>query len=294
MILCGLNLITPVDLYYVLHKNNKVHTMEKLLVTYENIPSGKVRSLVDERKNGVYSFFDLIVKHNIFTLDHLQQRVFELYHIPYRYANRFVYDKKNKQKLSELLDKNVAFNKRVIPMISKNSSFIAGITDPESLVFIYELNFRLPHYRIIPVFIPLPHFKRLYYKLYNSLFPDVGLSFNSTDSTTAGFRQDMTELHRNSENSGSDCLNTESVFFFRDKIVISDPEKDERIIFDLYSKYETILHLTGKKNGLDRFAYFKLFIKEKFIRITESCRCKSLEIVLYGEKDRINLVAKPV
>ncbi len=290
MILCDLNLITPVDLYYILHKNNKIYTLKNLLSSNEKF-SGKMADIIArEQAYGVYSFFDLIVEYNILSIESLQQYVFELYHIPYRRVNRFEYDWKDKKKLSQLLDKETCFKNLAIPMVKRNSSFILGITDPKSLIFIYNLNFKLPHYRIIPVFIPLRHLKTLYHKLYNIIFPDNELSIRSSASLNGDVPPYTSNLSVNSSDSKA---NRETGFFLKHKIIISDPEKEENLISDLYSKYENLRQLMGKQSRSDKFMLFKLFIKEKFKYITESYFCKSIEIILYGEQDNISIIAKP-
>ncbi len=284
-ILCDMNLITPVDLYSILHENNKIYTMEKLLVDNEKIPRGKTDLLMEEQKRGVYSFFDLIEKYNILSVNRLQQRVFELYRIPYRHVNRFAYDKNDKEKLVSLLNKDVAYNKRAIPMIRKKNSFIMGITAPETLVFIYNLNFKLPNYRIIPVFIPMQHFKSLYRKLYNISFPDFCASLNAQSDAKAD-KSIIMPVSQTEKNA--------PVLFFKYKTMISNPEKEKHLILDLYSKYELLRQLTGKDARLNQFSSFMVFIGENFKLLTNCRSYSKLEITLSGDSDGVHLIAKPI
>lgn len=284
-ILCDLNLITPVDLYYVLHEHNKIYTMDKLLADNEKITCGEADLLMEEQKRGVYSFFDLIVKYNILNVNNLQQKIFELYRIPYRHVNRFTYDKNDKEKLVLLLNKDVVCNKRAIPMIRKKNSFIMGITDPETLIFIYHLNFKLPNYRIIPVFIPMQHFKSLYWKLYDISFPDFYSPLNVQKDVKAGKSIILPVSH---------SVKNGPVLFFKYKIVISNPERERHLIHDLYLKYELLRQLTGKDERLNQFSSFMVFIGENFKLLTSRRGCSKLEITLTNDIDGVNLFAKPV
>ncbi len=284
-ILCDMNLITPVDLYSILHENNKIYTMEKLLVNNEKIPREKTDQLIEEQKRGVYSFFDLIEKHNIISVNRLQQRIFELYRIPYRHVNRFAYDKNDKEKLISLLNKDVAYNKRAIPMIKKKNSFIMGITAPETLGFIYNLNFKLPNYRIIPVFVPMQHFKSLYRKLYNISFTDFDSPLN---------RQSDAKESKSIVMPLSQTVKKEPVLFFKYKTMISNPEKEKHLIRNLYSKYELLRQLTGKNAKSNQFSSFMVFIGENFKLLTHCKSYSKLLITLSGDSDGVHLIAKPI
>ncbi len=290
-ILCDLNLITPVDLYFVLHENNKIYTMENLLVNTGKLSRAKTDMLITEQKCGFYSFFDLILKYNILSVSHLQQQIFELYRIPYRHVNNFAYAKNDKNELAILLDKKTSYKKLAIPMIKKNYSFIMGITDPETLIFVYDLNFKLPNYRIVPVFIPLQHFKELYEKLYNISFP----GFYSSPYTP-NFSHDV-KSHVGSVAASVTAPPTfkkESLFFFKHKITISDPEREKHLILDLYSKYEILRQLTGENVRTNQFPFFMSFIGKQFELLVQSSNCTRLEIILYGDHNRVNLIAEPI
>ncbi len=280
MILCDLNLITPVDLYFVLDNNKKVYTMEMSLSRYEKISHDQIRLILNEQKKGVYSFFDLVLKHGIMSLSCLQQRVFELYHIPYRRVSRFSYDQAEKKALTALLDINISAQNLVIPMVRKNSSIIVGITSPESLIFVRELNIKLPHYRIIPVFIPLPHFKSLFEKLYRHF-------------TTDFFPPQQVAVQDNGA-SNRKGISQESKLLFRYKTILCDPEDDQFLISELYLKYEMLRRLTGKSQRVSRLASFNAFIRERFQALTSYYCCKKLEIILTGEQYNVEIAARPV
>ena len=280
MILCDLNLITPVDLYFVLADNKKVYTMEMSLVGHERLSHNQINLMFNAQKKGVYSFFDLVLKHGIMSLSCLQQRIFELYHIPYRRVSRFSYDQDEKKALAALLDQTISAQNLVIPMIRKNSSIILGITSPESLIFVRELNIKLPHYRIIPVFIPLPHFKSLFEKLYNSFASD--LFFPQLPLIPEYYAPDKGEGKH------------ESHLLFRYKTILCNPEDDHLLISELYSKYEILRRLSGNGQRVNRLASFNVFIRERFKALTSYYSCKRLEILLTGEQDNVEITARPL
>ncbi len=163
------------------------------------------------------------------TLARLQRQLFGLYHIPYRLANRFGYDDAAKKELPLLMDEEIAAQNIVIPLMRKNSSLVIGITSPKTLVFLKELNLKLSHYRLFPVFIPLARFKSLYLKLYDC-------------SLEEGFVPEKDVFSGNKTLNGN-VLNNESRLSFRHKIVLSDPEKEHHLISDMYSKYEMLREL---------------------------------------------------
>lgn len=142
--------------------------MEAFLLQNKVVTKKQLTILERKVEQKEYSFCDLLLKHHILSLNELQKVISYLFNIPFRSLDNFSYSFDLKHDLLSILNKDCCLNNHFVPLIKVQDNLIVGITSPDSLLFIHDLNDILSHYRIIPVVIPLHIFRNLFQKLFET------------------------------------------------------------------------------------------------------------------------------
>jgi len=265
MILCDLNLVTPVDNFYVLNKYNKFTSIQSVLVS-KNIISKQV---LLKTENGSHEqnipFISFLLKKKLISTVKMQELLFELFHIPFRSISDFIFNKKDKKELSLVLDKQKALKNGIIPMVLKDNTILFGITDPENILFIRNLNDQFPQYRFKVLFIPFSGFSWFYKIIYDKTGQEV------------------------SPDKGA--LDIAKLLSF--KTIIQDPEQQNESIKTLYERYELLRESAGKPRRDNMQNEFKEFILQTHKRITQEYKSRCIEFFLKKENQDIKIVAFP-
>ncbi len=265
MILCDLNLVTPVDNYYVLHKYNKVKTIDSQLITKKMLSKTLVEQSVEMSKQEGIPLISVLLKNKQLSATGMQKLLFDLFHIPFRSISDFVFNKKDKAPLVQLLDKNRSIQQKIIPLVLKGNTILFGITTPDNLLFLRDLNERFPQYRFKALFIPITGFSWFY----NIIYQGQSDPFPSREKPV-----DLSLL-----------LNF--------KAVVEDPEADNMIIETLYQRYELLRELTGHSKRHHYFFEFDSFVRKNHLMICEEYQSKSIEYSLKKEGKDVKIIAFP-
>lgn len=270
MILCNLNLITATDNYYVLHKYNKLMSIQTALIE-NNILSKDVASKIDqESRQHNIPFISSLLKKGLISTTKLQQSLFNLFHIPFRPISDFVFNQKDKNQLVQVLDRQNSQKNSVVPLVLKDNTILFGITDPENILFIKELNDRFPQYRFKTLFIPFSDYLSMYKTIYDSHVDSTVDSALSPDEKT---------------------LDLSLLLSF--KTSIENPEMENRSIKTLYHRYELLRQLSGNSKRRDHLHEFNDFIIQSHKTITQEYKNRSIEFSLKKEGNRVKIVALP-
>jgi hypothetical protein len=270
MILCNLNLLTPTDNYYVLHKYNKLMSIQTALIE-DNILSKDVVSKIDQESRQQNSpFISSLLEKGLISTTKLQQLLFNLFHIPFRPVSDFVFNQKDKNQLVQILDRQNSQKHSVIPLVLKDNTVLFGITDPENILFIGELNDRFPQYRFKTLFIPFSDYLSMYKTVYDSHFDLTVDSAPLPDGKT---------------------LDLSLLLSFRTSI--ENPEMEHRSIKTLYQRYELLRQLSGNSKRRDHLHEFNDFIIQSHKTITREYKNRSIEFSLKKEGNRVKIVAFP-
>jgi len=270
IILCNLNLITPKDNYYVLHKYNKLMSIQTVLIE-NNMLSKYVMSEIDqESRQQNMPFISSLLNKGVISTTKLHQLLFDLFHIPFRPINDFVFNQKDKNQLVEILDRQTAQRNSVVPLVLKGNTILFGITDPENILFIGELNDHFPQYRFKTIFIPFSNYLDIYTTVYDSCI----------DSTV-----DSAPLPEEEPIDLSLLLN------FRTSI--ENPEIENSSIETLYQRYELLRQLSGSSKRRNHLHEFTSFIIQCHKIITEEYKNRAIEFLLKKEGNRVKIVAFP-
>jgi len=265
MILCNLNLITPIDNYYVLHKYNKLMSMQSAMVSKKMLSREVVLRAQNESQQQDIPFISRLLKNGLVSTIGMQRLLFDLFHIPFRTISDFVFNKKGSKKLVQLLDKFKSRENRIIPLVLKDNTILFGITDPENMLFIRKLNELFPQYRFKALFISFSEFLKFYEIIYAS------------DRGTAPSKEKPLDLS----------------LLLSFKTSIKDPEQENECIQTLYDRYELLRHLIGNPKRGNLQNEFNKFIVQTHKRITQEYKNHSIEFSLKKEGRDVKIIAFP-
>jgi hypothetical protein len=270
MILCNLNLITPKDNYYVLHKHNKLMSIQTALIENSMLSKDVVSKINQESSQQNNPFISSLLKKGLISTTKLQQLLFNLFHIPFRPISDFVFNQKDKNQLVQILDRQNSQKNSVVPLVLKDNTILFGITEPENILFIGELNDRFPQYRFKTLFIPFSDYLSMYKTVYDS----------THDSTV-----DSAPLPNEKP------LDLSLLLSF--KTSIENPEMENRSIKTLYQRYELLRQLSGNSKRRDHLPEFNDFIIQSHKTITQEYKNRSIEFSLKKEGNSVKIVAFP-
>jgi len=265
MILCDLNLITPIDNYCVLKNHGKIMSIQDFLIQKKIASPSAIEKVQAKSIELDIPFMSLLLEEGILAKTRLQQIVFDLFHIPFRSISDIVFDEKTKISLSFIIKQKQAQEHKIIPLALKENTFLCGITDPDNLIFIRALNQEFPQYRFKTLFIPFSGFIWFYKVLYEEAW-----------ASEKGLKKSVD-------------LSLLLKFF----ITISDPLEEKNIILSLYKRYELVRSLISLPAQGDRADMFQTFIEEKYEKIRQEYQCSSIEFSLKNKKNQLRIMAFP-
>jgi hypothetical protein len=265
MILCDLNLITPMDNYHVLHKYNKLQAIESQLITKKMLSRTIVEQTIEMSKQEGIPLISALLKNKQVSATGMQKLLFDLFHIPFRSISDFVFNKKDKARLVQVLDKDRSIQQKIIPLVLKRNTILFGITDPDNLLFLCDLNERFPQYRFRALFIPITGFSWFYNIIYQGQLDPFSAKEKPVDlSLLLDF-----------------------------KAVVNDPETDNMIIETLYERYELLRELTGHSKRHHYFFEFDSFIRKNHETISNTYQSQSIEYSLKKDGKNVKIIAFP-
>jgi len=266
MILCDLNLITPWDNYYVLHKYNKLQSIQSALVSKKILPKEVVARAEKDAQQQNIPFISSLINSGLVSTREMQILLIDLFNIPFNYINDFIYHQKDLSILIQVMDKQKSWENKSIPLSLNDNTILFGITDPENMLFIRKLNDLFPQYRFKNVFISFSQFSKLHNKLYESNW-----------ATAPPSRKKPLDL--------SLLLNF--------KTSIKDPEQENDALQTLYERYELLRQLIGNSKRVDLQNEFKEFIIQTHREITQEYNNQIIEFSFKKENREVKIIAFP-
>jgi hypothetical protein len=264
MILCDLNLVTPLDNYGVLHKHKKLMSIESALVSKKMLSSDLVQSILKgSRLQGIPFISSLITKKCV-SPTAMQTLLFDLFHIPFRSISDFMFNDRDRETLVKVLDKATSLEKKSLPLVIKNNTLLFGITDPDNILFLQKLNDQFPQYRFKAMFIPFSGFTWFHRIIYDGLGgalsaktpPDLSLLLNFSVS-------------------------------------IQDSEKETEAVLSLYWRYEQLRILTGNPGSRNFEKEFMEFIVFHHHTLTAKFKSRSIRFSFQRDETGVKVAAFP-
>ncbi|WP_321493084.1 hypothetical protein [uncultured Desulfobacter sp.] len=265
-ILCDLNLVTPVDAYYILRKNKKLRSVQVFL-EQEHIVSSEVinQCMIRVRETGI-PFISTLLEAGVISEERLSHILMDLFRIPLRSISDLGFNRKDREDLSSLISKDEARLNKTIPLLLQGKTLLIGIMDPENLLFVRWLIQRLPNFRFETLFIPYSgfiwFFKLLYNEAYDSVVPkDISKELSALLSYN---------------------------------IVIRDPVIEQDGVFSFFKQYEKLKNLFSDRcSTQDRHVAFHTFIMEKHRQITTTFHCRAVRFSLEKNQGKVVIAALP-
>jgi hypothetical protein len=274
MVLCDLNLTTPLDTYCTLEKHEKLVSVSDFLVRKNIVTQSRIDRAKARAEAKDIPFISYLLEERIVPKILLQQVLFDLFHIPFRSVSDVVFDQTSQDKLSGIVDKVRAAEHKVIPLQLTGNTLLMGITDPDNLVFLRGLDQQLPQYRFSPVFIPFSGFLWFYKLLY---------------------KENWGEKRNNAP--------VDLSLLMKFSVSVTDPARDKKDILSLYDRYEQVRVQSRNqdekrfadriKEPADRSGLFFTFIRQNHARITREYNCSAVEFSLKKTDDRLMVTALP-
>ena len=281
-ILCDLNLLTPVETYQVLKKNNKLISLQDRLVSQNLLPATRVAQLADRSAETGMPFLGLLLEENQVPRPVIQQMLLDLFRIPLRSISDIVFSEKKRKTLSSIIPADQAYRHQIIPLVLKEETLLCAITDPDTLCFIAELDKKFPQYRFTPVFVSFSGFSWFFKILYQKSFDP---------RKTAENAQDQPAEHTQ-DKSAEKIRNLLPVPDF--SVKISDPAREKDKIIQLYETYEQTRQQMGCTAQPGRKPAFLQFIQKQHQAVIETYCCRAVVFSFEKQRDRIMILAIPV
>lgn len=276
VLLCNLNLITPLDNYFHLARHHKLMSVEDWLLMNTSVSKPMIDSLgASSRKSA--PIYDLLLNTGQISMIEIQQCLFDLYHLPFKPLEDFQFSRNQILELSPLIPMIKAYEHQVLPLALHNSTLLIAATRPESLLYIYQHTQETPHYRVKPLFIPFGKFRSLFKALYGEPFYSESVpAVVPLASPEPGKPVDLSLL-----------------FSFR--TTIRDPIKEETAVTSLYKRYEILRKLTGNPpKNRKILSEFKIFIHQEHTRLMHHHQCRAIEYSVKEENNGVIIVAVPL
>lgn len=265
MILCDLNLITPLDNYYILHKYNKLITLESALVSRGLFSTDAVSWELQQSRKQDIPFISHLLKTGKISTSQMQKILFGLFHIPFRSISDFIFNEQDRTQLLQIMDKQRSVEQCIIPLVVKENTILFGITEPDNILVIRQLNEQFPQFRFKTLFIPYSGF---------AWFSKIIYGDSEDGKTKSEKTVDLSLL-----------LNF--------KTLIKDPVVDKKAIWILYERYELLRRLIGNARRGNFQDEFNLFIQKTHKKICAEYQVKEIEYSLKKDGSNVSVVALP-
>lgn len=270
MILCELNMITPLDNFYVLKKYHKLMSVMDRLCEIKMVPRSRLEKIKAAADSKGIPFISFLLEKQIIPKARLQQVLSDLFGFPLRPVSNMIFDQTCRNDLTAVIDRNLAGKFRIIPLHLSGNILTLGLTDPDSLLLVRKLDLQFPQYRFVPVFIPFSNFKWFYPILYPGAQPDLSPKTSIQHLPAV----------KNAESE-----------------TVCNPKLDKDAIARLFMQYETLRLGHEPRNNHETYSYrldlFADFIRNSYYDITAQNGCETIQFSVQEQKGRAMVIAKP-
>jgi len=281
-ILCDLNLLTPVETYQVLKKNNKLISLQDRLVSQSLLPASRVAELSARSAETGKPFLGLLLEENQVPKPVIQQMLLDLFRIPLRSISDIVFSETKRKTLSSIISAAEAGRYQIIPLVLKEETLLCAVTDPDALCFIAELDKKFPQYRFTPVFVSFSGFSWFFKILYKKSFDPKKTADNAQE-----LPPDQTQDLPAEKNKTLPPVPDFSV-------TISDPVREKDKIIQLYGAYEQTRQQMGCTLEPGRKPAFVQFIQQQHQAVIANYHCRAVAFSFEKQGNRMMILAVPV
>ena len=279
-VLCDMNLVTPTEAYCALEKHNKLVSLKTFLLRKNMASTSRLDRAQAAAAQKNMPFISQLLEEGIVAKPQLRQVLFDLFHIPFRSVSDIVFDDNSRDKLARVVDRDEAARNKMVPLQLAGNTLVVGITDPENLSLLRQLDNRFPQYRFAPIFITFSGFAWFFKMLYRA-------AWNGVEAPVEPLNVTRAETRLPGRSSPLDF-----------SLAVKNPDLDKTAIFAFYSRYEGIRrnHM-GKNNqnqGSSRAVCFFDFIRHHHGDMARRFSCSTIEFSLKKDGTRLMITALPI
>lgn len=169
-ILCDLKVIRPEDLSSALKKHKKRQKIGEILIDQGMISKADFQKVLKEYNHATDKLGAFLVQRKLISYNQLYNALSRQYNIPFMALDDFFYDELIKNKLSKFVAEKYARRNLILPLKLEEKQLMLGISYPDSLSSIEELQLIYRNLEMKVVFITEKRFETLYTALYNKDF----------------------------------------------------------------------------------------------------------------------------
>ena len=188
-ILCDNGIIRPEDLSLALKKHNKRKKIGEILIRQGMINRTEFQAALKAQRHSKEKIGAFLVHKGLITFHQLYNALSHQYNSPYMELDDFYYDELFKYKLIKFVSEKYARRNMVLPLTLEGKQLLLGITYPEGLTAIEELQLIYRNLEMKAAFINEKKFQILFTSLYNKEFEDIIETDNEFEDISGNINQ---------------------------------------------------------------------------------------------------------
>jgi len=167
-ILCGLDLISSIDLNRVLLKYDKRLKLGDMLKKMGIVSEAQIQTALESQQFNFKSLSlgQILIEQDFITEKQLYDALSRQHNLPYKHVGGFEYAESHKAALTQIIGHNYADKNSIIPLTLEGTKLTLAVYSPESILSIHELKNVYAYLRIECVLIRQDRFCELFKELY--------------------------------------------------------------------------------------------------------------------------------
>ena len=167
-ILCGLDLISPIDLNRVLLKYDKRLKLGDMLKKMGILSETQIQTALESQQFNFKSLSlgQILIEQDFITEKQLYDALSRQHNLPFKHVDGLEYAESHKAELTQIIGHNYADEYSIIPLTLEGNKLTLAVYSPESVLSVHELKNVYAYLRIECVLIRQDRFCELFKELY--------------------------------------------------------------------------------------------------------------------------------
>lgn len=261
------HLITLFELNHIFRKLDGSLKLGEILLSLDIINRKTLRQALDNQQKTKISLGTLLIQNNEISINQLYFGLSIQYNVPFRALTNFSYNDNLIKDLKSIVTRQYAEENLIIPLLLTGSNLTLGVYNPSHLASTNDIMAKYKNLNINCVLITHKKFEQLYAQLYQEIL-----------------------------NTENDLIKIKSPYLFMEtqKMVISEPDYQYRLINDFYDKYLQLCHDQNSQKLIPKRELFQEFISENFINICKNFDCTHVSFWFNVLDSETEIKASPI
>ena len=193
-ILCGLDLISPIDLNRVLLKYDKRLKLGDMLKKMGILSETQIQTALESQQFNFKSILlgQILIEQDFITEKQLYDALSRQHNLPFKHVDGLEYAEPHKAELTQIIGHNYADEYSIIPLTLEGNKLTLAVYSPESVLSVHELKNVYAYLRIECVLIRQDRFCELFKELYGSIYSQP-LEMKTPIPTVSGDQEEKPE-----------------------------------------------------------------------------------------------------